>query len=264
MTNYSYSKLETYEKCKLKYKYRYIDKIIPEVPKSIEAHLGTCVHATLEWLYNELMKAITPGIERVIEYYTDFWLKENSQDFLIVDSKKTSQDYFNKGVEFLLNYYMTNQPFKEHTLATEQKIEFDLDKQGEKKIIGFVDRLVENKEKDEIEIHDYKTANSIPPKIEIEKGKQLGLYSLAVKEIFGKDKKVCMIWHYLAHNTRVCLRKTNEELEKLKQDTLNLINEIEKTRYFPGNKSRLCDWCEYRNICSAWNNKAGFHQQTLN
>jgi hypothetical protein len=103
MTNYSYSKLETYEKCKLKYKYRYIDKIIPEVPKSIEAHLGTCVHATLEWLYNELMKAITPGIERVIEYYTDFWLKENSQDFLIVDSKKQVKIILQR-VEFLLNY----------------------------------------------------------------------------------------------------------------------------------------------------------------
>jgi len=39
-----------------------------------------------------------------------------------------------------------------------------------------------------------------------------------------------MIWHYLAHNTKICLRKTNEELEKLKQDTIKLINEIENTK----------------------------------
>jgi hypothetical protein len=34
------------------------------------------------------------------------------------------------------------------------------------------------------------------------------------------------------HNTKVCIRKHNEELEKLKQDTLNLINEIEKLDIF--------------------------------
>lgn len=263
MTTYSYSKLETYEKCKLKYKYKYIDKIIPEIPKSIEAHLGTCVHSTLEWFYNQLMKNINPSIEHLIDYYTENWIKENVEEFLIVDATKTSKDYFNRGVEFLLNYYMTNQPFKENTLATEQKIEFNLDLQGERKIIGFVDRIVENKEKEEIEIHDYKTANSIPPKNEIEKGKQLGLYSIAIKEIFGKEKKVCMVWHYLAHNTKICLRKTNEELEKLKQDTINLINEIEDTKEFPANKSRLCDWCEYRDICQAWKSTYNFNQKII-
>jgi putative RecB family exonuclease len=263
MTTYSYSKLETYEKCKLKYKYKYIDKIIPEVPKSIEAHLGTSVHATLEWFYNQVMKNIIPEISQVIEHYTETWMKEYSSDFLIVNANQTAEDYFNKGVEFLLSYYIKNQPFDEQTIATEQKIEFDLDLKGERKIIGFVDRIVNNQEKNEIEIHDYKTANTIPQKSEIEKGKQLGLYTLAIKEIFGKDKNVCMVWHYLAHNTKICLRKNNEELEKLKQDTIHLIDEIEKTKYFPANKSRLCDWCEYRTTCSAWNPNVGFNQRVL-
>ena len=56
MAVYSHSKIETYEKCKLKFKYRYIDKIIPDIPKSIEAHLGSIVHATLEWFYNKRME----------------------------------------------------------------------------------------------------------------------------------------------------------------------------------------------------------------
>jgi len=54
MARYSHSKLSTYEQCKLRYKLKYIDKIIPEVEKSIESHLGSVVHETLEWLYNSV------------------------------------------------------------------------------------------------------------------------------------------------------------------------------------------------------------------
>ncbi len=33
-----------------------------------------------------------------------------------------------------------------------------------------------------------------------------------------------------------------------------VIKEIEKTNEFPANKSRLCDWCEYRDICEDYGN----------
>ena len=85
--------------------------------------------------------------------------------------------------------------------------------------------------------------------------RQLALYSLAIRESFGKDKNICLIWHFLAHDVKVCIRKTDEELESLKQEIINLIKEIEETKDFPPNKSALCNWCEYRDICSLFNNK---------
>ena len=42
----------------------------------------------------------------------------------------------------------------------------------------------------------------------------------------------------------------------MKEETLALINKIENTTNFYPNKGPLCDWCEYRNICPAWNNNA--------
>ena len=54
MIVYSHSKLSTFEQCPLKYKLRYIDKIKPEIEKTIEAHLGSSVHDTLEWIYNSV------------------------------------------------------------------------------------------------------------------------------------------------------------------------------------------------------------------
>ncbi len=252
MPIYSHSKLELFEQCRLKFRYRYIDKIIPEIAKSIEAHLGSVVHKTLEWLYINIMEKRIPTIEQVIAFYLERWAEDYSPDMPIVNKSLTAKDYFNRGVEFLVNYYMKNHPFKDNTIATEKRIEINLDEKGEKKLIGFIDRLVHNLEKNEIEIHDYKTGASMLSKEKIENNRQLALYSLAIKEIFGKDKNICMVWHFLAHDMKVCSRNTNEELENIKREIIELIDEIEETKNFPANKSRLCDWCEYRDICEGW------------
>jgi putative RecB family exonuclease len=252
MAIYSYSRLETFEKCKLKFKYRYIDNIIPEIPKSIEAHLGTIVHETLEWFYTQTMASIIPSMDDVILHYSEKWTEQYVPEILIVNRYMTEKDYFNKGMNFLIDYYYKHQPFKEKTIATEKKIEIILDETGDKKMVGFIDRLVHNEEKDEFEIHDYKTANTLPSKEELQNNRQLALYSIAVKEEFGKEKNVKLIWHYLAHNENICIIKTNEDLENLKAEVIALINEIENTKQFPPNPSRLCDWCEYKNICTSY------------
>jgi len=248
---YSHSRLATFEQCKLKFRFKYIDKIIPEIGESIESHLGHTVHKTLEWLYTQTKKQITPTIEQVISYYAEKWQEEFTDDIIIVKQEFTEKDYFNKGVGFLVNYYTKHSPFKEKTIATEHKIELDLTE--EIKLIGFIDRLVENIGKNEIEIHDYKTGNSMPTEKQMNDNRQLALYSLAIKETFGKDKNICLVWHFLAHNINICIRKTDQELENLKQEIISLIKEIEETRDFPKNKSVLCNWCEYKDVCSEFN-----------
>jgi putative RecB family exonuclease len=255
MVVYSYSRLETFEKCRLKFKYRYVDKIVPEIPKNIEAHLGTIVHDALEWFYSKIMTGITPSLDDVILYYSEKWAEESLSEVLIVNKFMTEKDYFNKGVNFLIDYYFKHQPFKEKTIATEKRIEVNLDEAGEKKLIGFIDRLVHNEQTNEMEIHDYKTANTLPTKEELGQNRQLALYSLAVKEEFGRDKSISLVWHYLAHNQNICIKKTDKELENLKKEVMELIDKIENTKEFPATKSRLCDWCEYKNICDAWNNQ---------
>jgi putative RecB family exonuclease len=249
---YSNSKIETFEQCRLKFKYRYIDKIIPEIAKGIEAHLGSVVHRTLEWLYTEVLRKSIPSIDDVISFYSQEWQETYSPDMPIVKKTMNVKDYFNRGVEFLINYYMKYKPFQDNTIATEKKIEINLDSSG-KKLIGYIDRLSNNLKDNEIEIHDYKTSNTIMAKEKVENSRQLSIYSLAVKEMFGKDKNVCMIWHFLAHDMKICLRKTNDELERLKKEIISIIDEIERTKDFPPSKSQLCYWCEYQNICPIWN-----------
>lgn len=249
MPIYSYSKISTFEQCPLKFKYRYIDKI-EVIEKNIESFLGNTVHQTLEWLYSEVKNNRIPDIEKTIEYYCDTWERNFSQKIIIIKQENNFADYFNKGIKFIVDYYTKHQPFKDNTIAIEKKIIIGIDELKNYNLIGFIDRLVYDKEKDEYEIHDYKTANSLPLREKIQEDRQLALYSLAVKNEFGYEKKVHLFWHYLAFNKTIYAVKTNEELEKLKKEVGELIDKIEDTKEFPANKSVLCNWCEYRNVCS--------------
>ena len=248
MTTYSHSRLSTFEKCPKKFKYRYIDKVKPEIEGTIETHLGSAVHDTLEWLYTSVKEnPTTPTMDEVITYYANKWQDEFSDEILIVKKRLSSKDYFNKGVQFLIDYYVKHQPFKDGTIECEQKIMIQLDENTS--LQGFIDRLVYNEAADEYEIHDYKTANTLPKQEDMDKDRQLALYSIAIKEKYGMDKNVKLIWHYLAHNVKIVSKRTNEQLIQLRTDTKALIKKIESTTEWPRGPSILCNWCEFKKRC---------------
>lgn len=249
---YSHSKLNMFKQCPLRYKYRYIDKKKPDIEKTIEALLGSVVHNTLEWIYRQAKQDNPQTIESIIEYYSNNWQENYSENILVVKQDKTSKDYFNLGVEFLVGYYNQHQPFKDGTIECEKRIWITLDQEKNHKIIGFIDRLVYNFETKEYEIHDYKTANNLPTQDNVDNDKQLALYSIAIKELFGYDKEIVLVWHYLAHNKKIESRRTNEQLRQLKQEILESIDKIESTTTFPHNKSILCNWCDFKPSCEAW------------
>lgn len=263
MVVFSHSRLSTFEQCKLKYRFRYIDNIIPDIEKTIESHLGNAVHKTLEWLYKQAKYKRIPSIDEVVKNYTENWREDFEEGIPIARKNLTPEHYFNKGIQFIVNYYIEHKPFDDNTIAVEKEILVNLDDSGKYKIRGFIDRLVYNLETEEYEIHDYKTSNSMPKREDIEKDRQLALYSLAIKETFGEEKKIILVWHYLSFNRKIHSKRTDEQLKQLKKETLNLIKEIEGTKEFPPTKSPLCNWCEYKAICPAWGNKPPERQITL-
>src|SRR3989344_3891421 len=183
MSVYSHLRISTYEQCALKFKYQYIDKIIPLRKETIEAYLGRIVHETLEWLYTQIKNKKTPLIEEVIDYYSKKWEEKYESDTPIIDKRKTQKDYFNKGIKFLIDYYMKYKPFNTNTIEVEKRIVINLDENGKYKIQGFIDRLEYNSEIGEYEIHDYKKNNSVPYKERIDNDRQLALYSIGIKEL---------------------------------------------------------------------------------
>jgi len=221
------------------------------------------VHEALEWLYREAKKDEVPTIDGLVNKYMEAWQKEFTDSIKIVRNNMTAKDYFNKGIKFLIDYYLKYKPFNDGTLETERRIIINLDSEGKYKLQGFIDRIVFNHQTGEYEIHDYKTANSLPKREKIDADRQLALYSIGVKELFNTQANVNLVWHYLAHNVRITSKRTQEQLEKLKAETIDLIKEIESTIDFPTHKSALCGWCEFKSMCPAWGGKPREKQLSL-
>ncbi|VVB78698.1 PD-(D/E)XK nuclease superfamily protein [uncultured archaeon] len=249
MVIYSHSKLSTFEQCQLKYKFKYIDRLKPEIKQSIEGFLGGIVHDSLEFIYIEASKGRIVELDEVIEYYIKKWNCDFSSEIKIVKEEYNTEYYFNKGVKFLIDYFTENYPFNDNTIAVEKLIMIDLDNSGKYKIQGYIDRLVHNKESNIFEVHDYKTGGFLKTQEELDNDRQLALYSIGIRKMFENVSDVHLIWHFLDFNKKMSSRRSIEDLEKLKQNIICLINKIESTREFNASPGILCKWCEFSTYC---------------
>jgi len=241
---YSHSRLWLFENCSEAFKIKYIDKTFPDLPKSIELYLGDIVHQSLEWFYEEIKLRNFHDADELITKYANLWNENFSKEYRLNGYLKV-EDYFNKGIKFLVDYYYKNKPFIENTIHIEKRILFPLDNNKEYFIQGYIDRVVLNKD-GEYEIHDYKTNDSLKSQEQIDVDRQLAFYNLGLQEILGKEIKVKLIWHFLAHNKTILSTRTPEQLEKLKSQTLELIKTIETTSVWQPCNKPWCDWCSFK------------------
>ena len=249
MTIYSYSRITTFEKCPLKFKFRYIDRLKPEIKQFIEGFLGNQVHKTLEWIYKQINIKESLKLDQVIEYFAKEWTQNFNKEIKIIKKEHTSEDYFNQGIKFLIDYFFRHSPFKDNTIATEKRIFFKLDIEGKYKLQGYIDRIVHHKDKGIYEIHDYKTSSFLKTQEELDKDEQLALYGLAIKNNFENVKEILLVWHFLAFNEIRISKRTEVQFEELKKQIINKINKIEAAKNFEPNPSPLCKWCEFKSYC---------------
>lgn len=249
MVVYSYSRLSTFEKCPLKFKFQYIDRLEPDIKETIEGFLGHKVHETLQWIYEEVAKREIIKLDDVINNYVFAWNRDFNKEIKIVKEELNAEHYFNQGIKFLIDYFLKHSPFRDNTIATEKKVFINLDEEGKYKLQGYIDRIVHHKETNIFEIHDYKTGGFLKTQKELDSDKQLALYSIGIKDLFKEAKDIYLIWHFLAFNEKRISKRTDDQLEKLKQEVIQLINKIESTVEFNPNPSILCKWCEFKSYC---------------
>jgi putative RecB family exonuclease len=248
VSSYSHSKLQSYQQCPQKYKFRYIDEIPPPI-RSIELHLGDSVHRALEQLYTEAKNGVVTSRDDLLAWFQQKWDEGFSPDLRIVRSGTTARTYFEAGRKMLMDYHWSFHPFTQNTtLEMEQTFLFPISE--DHAIRGIIDRLARN-EDGTLEIHDYKTSRRLPSPEQVGKDVQLALYEIAIRHRWPEVKGISLIWHYLAFDKEIRITKTPRELEKVKQNATALIHIIEAATSFPTRVSPLCDWCEYKELCPA-------------
>ncbi len=247
MTVYSHSSLSMFETCPLQFKLNYIEKIKRE-EQGIEAFMGSRFHEVMHKLYKDLTCRVA-ALDELWDYYDSQWKKEYNDSVIIVRKERTAQDYKNIGKTCIEAYYKRYHPFDQaRVLGLEREVMIDLANDGKYRVRGFIDRIDQRKD-GTYEIHDYKTSGYLPAQDSLDEDRQLALYHMGIEKTWNDVKKVSLIWHYVVFDKEMSSTRTDEQLDKLKKETIDLIDRIEGTKEFLPKESVLCEWCPYPDLC---------------
>ncbi|MDD5396760.1 MAG: PD-(D/E)XK nuclease family protein [Candidatus Moranbacteria bacterium] len=245
----SYSALDSFQNCSLKYKFQNIDKV--KEPKSKEAVFGTLVHGTLKFIHTPSL--LPPKLEDALDYFSRNWNSDVFEDEL------EERNAFSMGVAMIQQYYKKNDISDANIVDLESRfaIEITNPKDGASHIIsGIIDRI--DKTEDGYEIIDYKTTKKMPSQDKVDNDLQLSVYLNAFLARYPKEierlDKVTVSLYYLKHGVKLSSTRTLEQLNTAKQLFLDVIAEIEKGVFVP-NVTPLCDWCGYQKMCPMWKHK---------
>jgi putative RecB family exonuclease len=255
MTIYSHSRLAIFGTCPRQYWFAYIERPDIEVPDTVEAFLGSRVHDALEALYRALLGGRRMSREELIQWYEAEWDRQWHEGVRIVRPDFRARDYCEVGRQCLAGYYDGHQPFnQDRTLALERMVQIDLDEAGKYRMRGIIDRLTQRTD-GTYEIHDYKTANWLMTQGAADTDRQLALYQIGVQGMWDDVRSVDLVWHFLRFGKEIRSRRSPEQLEALKAQSIAVIDDIEsrgkEVNNFPTQSSSLCDWCDYRELCPA-------------
>jgi len=251
----SYSNIECFRNCPLKYKYQNIDKI--KAPKNIDALFGSSIHASLKFMFQR--GPLYPTLDQIIDFFRTIWeQKKLPMDTDALDASAETV-YYKEGISLLEKFYKSNPPWNFNVVDMESRFEFEIEdaKTSEKHIIsGIMDRVDKNAD-DSFEIIDYKTKRKMPAQKDIDSDLQMSIYQLGLMKKWPNisPAKIKLSLYFLKHGEKISTSRTLEQIEETRKfilDTIIDISEKTKTGEFPPYPSPLCDWCEYKQMCPMW------------
>ncbi|MFZ2226626.1 MAG: PD-(D/E)XK nuclease family protein [Candidatus Moraniibacteriota bacterium] len=243
----SYSALDTYKSCPLKYKYQQIDKI--KTPKSKEAVFGTILHSTMKFIHTPGI--LSPTLEQAMEFFSNSW------NPAVFDSPEEERAAFVQGVKIIQDYYQKNNPADFNIVNLESRFQIEIGEKDNRHIIsGIIDRI--DRTADGFEIIDYKTTKKMPTQDRVEGDMQLSVYLAAFLSYYPEERKnldkLKVSLYFLKHGVKLSATRTEEQLKENEAIFLETIKLIEEGNFEP-TISPLCDWCGYQNICPMWKHK---------
>ena len=232
----SKSKVNTYLKCPLEFKFQYIDEI--EVPQNKYMALGSDVHLIAE-KFSEKFEDNLDDVDIENELLKIAFEENIGYDLT---------DHIDNLGSFFTRAFVEN----DYKLFCQEEYIID----EENRFSGICDIILED-ENGELIVIDYKTSKSSSfSKYRLE----LCYYKLLVENVFGKP--VSRVGIFFTKNGRlrlldVCDEENkryylnNDEIQEA-IDTLHEVRKNIKSEKFPAKKQFLCKYCTYKELCDEY------------
>lgn len=230
--NFSYSKINTFLQCPVKFKYKYIDKISTPFKYNKDIVIGNLVHEILEF---QIEKIPFDKLENFCNKI--FFEKKN-----IYNIPCEEELILLKEVQaHIFSYYNFQKNIDNKLLEVEKEFTVSFENCL---FTGRIDKIEQYR--NEILICDYKTGNTpILNKKELKYNLQFTIYYLALKDIYNIK---WFYFHYIKNSICYFTERNKSYIDFLKYLLYFICYYIQNNEY---NYiiNRYCNFCEYRVKC---------------
>ena len=228
----SNSKRDTFNQCKLKYRYRYVDRIDDYDLSNTDAlHFGSYIHQ----IFEDGVKATgLDELEKLAE--------ENKEKYTFAKS------YNSKVLPCLKNFLRFNASLPEVGIPEQH---FDLEVADGISMNGYIDRIIKGKEGGYLVI-DYKTSKREKSKIELYQDPQLKGYVYAVHKLYDVPiNKITAAHYYPLTDNLVTVQYTTNQIHAHVKAVVNDVWKIRKSKKddLVPIRNQYCNWCSYKSLC---------------
>jgi putative RecB family exonuclease len=250
----SFSAINEYLMCGLKYWFSRIEKISPEfIPDNLI--FGKCVHQVLEEYNNCRLIGEIPPLPTLISIFETCWDKAVEQGTIQYSKGKGYKSLRREGAALIKHFYENRHPDEYSILAIEEPFSLEIDGLSYP-IIGIID-LIEEDDAGTVIITDYKTSSRSFSQSEVDSNLQLTLYQLAMEQngYSSRDmllKLDCLIKTQTPKHEQYYTVRAKEDIQRLLKIIQLVLKGISNEVFLPTSTSWMCTNCPYKSYCDQW------------
>lgn len=236
----SFTRVDTYRQCPLRYRYAYVDK----QPSEPSPHLswGGSVHAALErWWTSKLPSA--PPVDVLLQGLYDGWDDAGFEGM----SREDKLAWYRHAQDVLRRHHGRFAHDYVPAVATEEW--FCLDLGDDLEVVGSIDHVARTPSGG-IGIVDWKTNKRAKNREQVRGNLQLAIYTLAAVELWGHEPEWVAL-DFVVPGVRVAVARDDIDTDAALA-TIRRVAALVREESFSPTPSRLCDYCDYRGMCPAF------------
>lgn len=233
----SFSRVDTYRSCPLKFRFAYID----ELPSQPGPHLswGSSIHAALEAWWDQKLPQ-PPPVSSLLQALYDHW---DDEGFAGMD-RDEKITWYRHAQDVLRRHHAQYAPAYVPAVATEQWFELDLG--DDVTVVGSIDH-VQRTPSGGLGIVDWKTNRKAKTRQQVSGSLQLAIYTLAAAQLWGTEPDWVAL-DFVVPGLRVQVDRSDIDTGQALVEIREVAEAIRAERFDPA-PTALCPWCDWRAAC---------------